>query len=448
MPARCAFELLWLAIALALFGACRDQGGTFAPRAPDAGRGTPTPCTTTDECMGRGICMGGICESVTSCDTDSDCARDMKVCHTRRKYCVQCDGAHPGECASGQTCQFDFTCVTIGVQPQPDGGTADSSMIRMDASAPACSGTCTDRTTCPSDQSCTNGRCCTPPARCFTTADCPSIRPECNTTTGECFGGGGCSSDPECETRPGCSGSACTCDRSAGTPGVCRVRMNECVSDADCRLNGVYVHKFCTLQSPPFRCLMAPTCTTDAQCTSMGLICDRTVGSPSMGDCVNGRPCPTGTECNPATEACVSRVCVRRNCINTPSMCMPTERCDGATGMCIPMQTGACTTDAHCPSTPQEYYCDTSRSPSVCTLGCRNSTSCPGGVCDAQHRCQSPMGGVCGPCTQDADCPRGTRCLVGFDDKCHETCNPFGSGMMCGMRPGSMCILVTCSCLF
>ena len=67
-----------------------------------------------------------------------------------------------------------------------------------------------------------------------------------------------------------------------------------CQSDADCRMNGMYVGKFCSINNPPKRCLTAPSCSSDAQCQNEGLVCDLQAGSDSNGKCVNGATCTPG----------------------------------------------------------------------------------------------------------------------------------------------------------
>lgn len=408
---------------LALSSSCRGQNGTFTP-SKDAGS-EMLSCSTTQDCGGQGICVAGICQQVMSCQTDEECAAEGKVCHANRFYCVECDGTHPGECPENQTCQFDFTCVPIG-NPPTDGG------------MPECSGSCSDRTECGPDNVCKNQACCPPPARCFSPADCPVSMPECNGATGECFGGDGCFGPGDCDDKPGCEGGACFCDIGQSPPGTCRVREDECQSDEDCKMNGVYAGLFCTINSPPKRCLEAPDCTSDAQCVNDGLVCDLDPQSESNGKCVNGSPCtPGGNECNPTTQACVDGVCVAKNCLNTPSLCQPDETCDPSTGQCV---SSGCTMDTDC---QPGFWCDTAAS--QCEVGCRDNSECNGGVCDASHRCQNTMGGVCGACMDDTDCPGGTRC-VDATGLCHETCSMI-LGQMCS-DPNRQCIFGNCSCLF
>ncbi|MCK6548315.1 hypothetical protein L6R52_20880 [Myxococcota bacterium] len=415
------------ALALASVSACRDQGGTFTPRV-DSGVETLT-CNTTADCNGRGICMSGVCEAVTTCQSDSDCTAEGKVCHSRRSYCVQCDGTHPNECPEGQTCQFDFTCVSIG------GGRADGG----DNDAGACSGSCTDRTMCGADQVCTNGACCPPPARCFSPADCPANRPECNGATGQCFGGDSCVADGDCNTQPGCGGGACICSN-----GSCRARPDECQGDADCLSNGQYDGRFCLLTSPPKRCVNAPGCASDADCVQSSLVCDLTPGSPSINKCKNGTPCPNGNECNATTEICQNGVCLRKNCLNSPELCNATQVCDATTGMCVANSAGSCTSDADCAA---DRYCNTLSSPALCTLGCRDSSSCPNGqICNAAHQCEGGSGTECGTCTTDADCPAGTACLEGLTgSKCYEQCSMI-LNQPCTIRTDATCIFGRCAC--
>jgi hypothetical protein len=425
-----ARHLLLFGIALVL-GGCRGQGGTFVPK-KDAGLTMSQTCNNTSDCGGNGLCVSGICQAVKSCTTDMDCAADHKVCHSRRFYCVECE--RQDQCPMGQTCQFDFTCVTIGASDH-DGGTASG-----DGGPIACSGSCTDRTMCPSDQVCSNQHCCPPPARCFSPADCPQVHPECNGATGMCFGGDNCNNDMDCNTKPGCAGGVCVCMISGSPPGVCLMRQNECQSDNDCKVNMAYAGKYCTLQMPPHRCVTAPGCGSDADCAQLGLVCDTVMGSDSYGHCKNGTPCPTGNECA-STEACVNQVCVPKNCLNTPSLCTSTQHCDAVTAMCVANTGGMCMIDTDCMA---GYWCNTMMTPGTCQAGCRDNNDCGGAVCDANHQCQAGMGGVCGSCMSDADCPAGTHCLMGLN-LCYQPCDAM-TGMGCTLRPMSMCLFGNCTC--
>jgi hypothetical protein len=411
---------LLLLLALAAVS-CRDvqNAGGNTTRA-DAGRTEQRTCTQTSECGGEGICIAGVCQQVTSCTADRDCAGEGKVCHSQRFYCVACDG-RSGQCPSGKTCQFDFTCVDIN-SGGPDAGTNDS-----------CSGTCSDRGQCSPDQVCRGGACCAPPSRCRSPADCPSNAPECNGATGQCFGGQGCFDDGDCADRAGCAGGACFCDIGAAPPGTCRIRPDACQSDRDCFENGAYAGKFCALDSSPRQCLNAPGCTSDADCAAVGLVCDTSAGSPSQNKCVNGTPCPNGNECG-ANQVCVGQVCVGRNCQNTPTLCQAGETCDPATLRCVPAQGGNCTSDAQC---PQGTFCDGMR----CAPGCRSNADCNGGVCNAQNQCENAPGGLCGPCMSNSDCPTGTICGR-LSGRCVELC---ASGT-CMMNPAAQCTILFCSC--
>jgi len=393
----------------------------------DAGPVTTT-CTKTADCGGTGVCVGGICQSVMSCQMDDQCASAGQVCHAARFYCVECDG-RPGQCAQGQTCQSDFTCVAINT------GTPD-------AGVNPCSGTCATRDECAVDQVCSaGGECCPPPARCLSPNDCPASTPECNGATGQCFGGSGCFQDGDCESESACTGGRCFCDIQGAPPGVCRQRPDECQTDMDCFDNGAFVNKFCTIANPPRRCVDAPTCVSDADCVANGLVCDTQAGSPSMGYCQNGMPCPMGTECG-AGQVCQAGVCVGENCQNNPALCGANETCDPVTLMCVPNQGGTCTQDTDCQA---GYYCNTSSS--TCQVGCRDNTECPGGVCNASNQCEYPTGQFCGPCMVDTDCPAGARCVDNpFTGKiCYEQCSSLL--MQPCSDPNDSCILGNCSCL-
>lgn len=390
---RSAAVLFWIACAIP--SGCREQGGTFAAT-DDAG--ASSTCTTSTDCGGSGVCVAGVCQAVTACNSDGECAAQGKVCHMRRFYCVDCDGTHSNECASGQTCQFDFTCVAIG-SGAPDAGQQGGS----------CAGLCSTRGDCSAERVCRSGTCCVPPARCLSPDDCPSSRPECNGATGECFGG-----------------------------------QDECGSDVDCQQGGAYVGKFCNLTTQPRQCVTAPSCGGDADCASSGLVCDLAPGSPSLSKCVNGTPCPTGNECNSTTQVCVNRVCASKTCMNFPSVCDADEICNNTTGQCVPSQGGTCAGDEDC---QQRYFCNTASTPGVCELGCRGNGDCPGGICNASHRCEAAQGGICGTCNDSSECPAGTRCIqnpLTGGKVCYEGCS--SQSMVSCSDPMSLCLFGNCSC--
>ncbi len=410
---------------------CRNAGdiGTNNGTQPPADAGpTTTTCTKTVDCGGTGVCVGGICQSVMSCQMDDECAGGGQVCHNARFYCVECDG-RPGQCAAGQTCQADFTCVAIST------GTPDAGMNE-------CSGTCTDRDGCAVDQVCSaGGECCPPPNRCRSPNDCPASAPMCNGATGQCFGGSGCFQDGDCEMESACTGGRCFCDIVGAPPGVCRQRPDECQGDMDCWDMGAFVNKFCTTATPPKRCIDAPTCAGDADCISFGLVCDNQPGSPSMGYCQNGMPCPMGNECV-SGQVCQAGVCVGENCQNTPSLCSGTDTCDPVTLMCVPATGGSCTLDSECQA---GYYCNTSAS--TCEVGCRDNTECTGGICNASHMCEYPSGQFCGPCMTDMDCAAGATCYDSpiTGKSCRESCSNLL--MQPCSDPSKTCFFGKCSCL-
>ncbi|MEQ9499645.1 MAG: hypothetical protein RIT81_22350 [Deltaproteobacteria bacterium] len=411
--------------ALALGSACRDQGGVPVDRR-DAGTSALT-CMTTTDCGGTGVCVAGLCQQVTSCNEDSECAADNKVCHNSRFFCVDCDGRE-GQCDTGFRCQFDFTCAEV----------TTSTMSERN-----CMSSCTDRSMCNPDQVCdaAMGQCCDPPRRCRSPADCPTSQPECNGANGSCFGGDGCFDDNECEQQPGCAGGLCECEIVGGGSGTCVMRGAECANDMDCFDNGTYDGKYCTLAMPPPRCIEAPMCTDSVACSRLGLVCDMTQGSPSFGRCKNGDPCPMGNECG-ANQVCANGVCVGENCSNNPALCGQNEMCDGVSLTCVPVQGGTCTVDTDCQA---GYYCETSIS--ECRVGCRDNSECGSGICNAMHQCEQPAGGLCGACATDADCPAGASCKdITGQMKCYEDCNTF-TGQDCMIDPSATCFITVCSCL-
>jgi hypothetical protein len=165
------------------------------------------------------------------------------------------------------------------------------------------------------------------------------------------------------------------------------------------------------------------------------------MSSDSYHHCVNGTPCPTGNECT-AMQSCVNHVCVMKNCLNTANFCPMGQHCDQASATCLPDMAGNCMMDTDCMS---GYYCNTAVTPQpVCQAGCRGSSDCMGGVCNAMHQCQGAMGGLCGTCMSSNDCPAGTMCLP-IVNKCYQACS-MASGMTCPMEHPTCNMFGFCSC--
>jgi hypothetical protein len=371
-------------------------------------------CMENTDCPPANLCENGFCSPVISCNADEDCAAVGKVCHSTRGFCVQCDGKHENECPQGQTCQFDFTCVSIG---GADAGTG-----------PECQGACTTRDECMDTLVCNGGSCCPPPSRCTKNEDCPTSKPDCNVASGFCFGGDSCNSDVDCVGKPGCPGSTCECDLTT-QPGICHPREDECQNDQDCFVMNTYDGKYCDLRQTPKLCLESRQCMDDIDCSFLYLVCDQRMGEASENRCINGMACPMGSEC-PPTQTCLDGSCVGQNCVNTPTLCAAMETCNTQTGRCESGGSTSCGVDTDC---PQGQYCNTTSM--ACLAGCRDNSECPmGAICDASHRCVQSAGGLCGPCMDTADCPAGTICGL-FSMLCVERC---ASGS-CTLNPQAMC---------
>lgn len=126
----------------------------------------------------------------------------------------------------------------------------------------------------------------------------------------------------------------------------------------------------------------SPTGTCDPACPA-NEICDGGKCVPLPASC----PCPKGSYCDLATNACVV------GCI-AEGECPAGQFCDVDARKCE----AGCATDLHCPA---GNYCDVPTK--TCRKGCRANDECPSGEACVDHACGCPAGtlrcgGVCAAC--------------------------------------------------
>lgn len=264
-------------------------------------------------------------------------------------------------------------------------------------------------------------------------------------------GGGGCSSDPECDDGNVCNGAE-TCDLGsgtcqAGTPLSCN-DGNACTADACDPGTGC--------SNDPIDCDDGSACTADSCDTLIGCINDPIAPCCGNGTCELGEDCTTcSTDCISGTTSgavCGNGLCEAgdgEDCVSCPDDCngkqngRPTNRfcCgDGDGQNPLPCGDATCSTGGwSCTDTPAS-------SGSYC---CGNLT-CEGAEdftnCDVD--CDAPFcgDGSCDPgedqCTCEADCgsppPTETNCSDGVDNDCDGMTDVDDPDCDCGLR-GDAC---------
>ncbi len=249
---------------------------------------SPTPCTTSTECVGRPGCTGG---AVCACTTAGACVPDVAcTAQTETADCGAenfCDGN--GDCQAKPNCAGDGECSGFGLTCNEGAGKcerAQSCTLSADCTtAPNtfCVNTfCTVPTcnngavTCNADQDCSvDGRCvvagsgtsCTGDGSCqdnqfcnFTlnpsqcsvgcrnNTSCPNASDTCNGAH-QCVGGGGagggfgetCADDADCQSPMICGLFTSTCAETCGTDADC-IACNAANGSCTC---GANISGFC-----------------------------------------------------------------------------------------------------------------------------------------------------------------------------------------------------------
>jgi hypothetical protein len=228
------------------------NGGAGASGSATAGAGGSVS-SRKDTTGGGGAGAGGTTATTSGpppanipCTGNTECAATGQVCEPVTKLCVPC--VKTSDCASGAHC-LGNQCVTYT--------------------------SCTGKADCPGEQICdtTRGVC----TECTDEKDCK--------TGNDCYGGK-CVPVAICQRNSDCSVGVC--DTSNG-------RCIDCVSHDNCGAS----NKRCLLNT------CRTVCTTNADCTSLGMVCDTSVNACKQ--CVTNKDCPASWYCLVAT--CVPDVC-------------------------------------------------------------------------------------------------------------------------------------------
>lgn len=398
------------------------------PRAPRARHLRPFGVAL----LAAALALAGACSgegsgaaAPTICQGNCDCDPPRTVCVENR--CVP--GCPATDCETGFVCNL-ATGFCQNAVPQTCRADADcfppDGICENGTCTPGCTLTCCDGgTIC--DRG--TGRC-TPEAHnaCRDDGDCEPPRTLCV--------GGVCGPSQPCNGDLDCAAPAVVC-----LAGFCRdgCARSGCAADETCE---AATGRCRPVETPP-------GCTTDAGCAPPATVCE-------AGSCVPGcdgegaPPCPAGQRCEPATGRCVpdapqpctadagcappDTVCEDGDCVpgcaaaGAPA-CGADERCDPETGRCGPKpDPGSCTADVDC--APPATVCGATR----CVPGC-GETGCTGDlVCDAETgRCRSAPPP---PCQTDAACdPPETVCLA---NQCAPGCAATGcdAGQRCDPTSG------------
>lgn len=440
------------------------------------------------------------------CTSDADCPGAM--CDTMiTGYCIS-------DCSGGGTCPANAVCVNVGF-----GG--------MAYCLPTCDPTATPRQCgmgygcgmtmegnvclpgCTDDTDCAAGTMCDPTAggngagACFTPGS--HVGDACTMDT-MCPSAGVCL-DEENYGEPGgaCVTQGCDAGSGAGCPGdaVCRPQrfggglcFDGCTVDTDCRT----AYRCLADATYPTRHYCAPGCTSSAQCTFAGNVCNPTTGAcaPPLttsdigGNCgsrmatvaCDGGSCfsenttgfpysycsylgctPGGTECGTGnvcatalrtgTHFCLDGCTTTTDC-RAGYACLPSDRADSASPLaCQP----ACTADSQCQMRMTGMnHCNTGTG--LCTQPftaanegrpCAGPTDCVGGYCYTEAAAGYPMGEcvavgcrVSGTGTTGITCPTTATCVDdGIGDpeigECQVSCMVGATG---GCRAGYACVAI------
>ncbi len=225
---------------------------------------------------------------------------------------------------------------------------------------------------------CTTGVCDTNTKTCVGCAgdgDCSAAKPFCDPNANMCVG---------CVDNGNCSGDTSVCDTTTKT-------CVACVGAQGCAANEVC--------SPTNTCV---GCLGDGDCD--GDVCD--MATNTCVSCLGDNDCTDGV-CEPGVTSATNECVACRD--NTTCTTVAASKCEVGTNECV-----ACGDVADCSHIPNATkYCDAG----LCA-GCHlksEAVDCGQFFCDGStNACSSTMAGnagTCAPCTANADCAIGYRCV-------------------------------------
>lgn len=205
------------------------------------------------------------------------------------------------------------------------------------------------------------------------------------------------------------------------------------------------------------------TCSTDAECTSLGFVCD-TIRRECV--CTKDAMCAgkrEGAYCNTFTGRCVADV---EGC-KGDGECQNNEFCDVALRTCRPKRSwcAPCTQDEECggPNDHCVRHPDFLSAPAFCAAGCDSGDVCPQGQacrdtekgkqcipsvgrCQANYDCNPDTGQNCqvdGDCTQGNEqiCDAGSKRCVAASTTCEggQVCDPVTRSCVNACRTDAEC---------
>ncbi|TNE49631.1 MAG: hypothetical protein EP343_11260 [Deltaproteobacteria bacterium] len=408
----------------------------------------------TGDCEKGKYCDGRRCKS--GCLSNANCSEDKPACETKTKTCVECINSedckkekagqvcdaqscraceNDKECSSGLSCNKEGKC-TEGKSTCPPGqveypeGSAKCHDSCDTLKCESKNRVCDNKDQAPTCGSCQQGFAENPTTKscekaCQSKQDCSSTEVCKSNVCGPCKEDTDCGSGFECDAG-GCKpiGSACkpdeieypenskTCipkcetlqcaskNRDCQDPnpskqcGGCKAGYKsktpdgncekKCSNNTDCSNGQICKNELCS------------SCQSNADCSNGEQVCQggQCQACKQDSDCDAGRECdqstcrdkcPDGYERDTQTRQCYD-VCATLNCGSKSRVC------DKAS---TPIQCGACiSTHKENPSTQK------------CEKKCFDNKDCP----DATPKCQNEL---CGPCTQNTDCPSQHSCTNG-----------------------------------
>lgn len=200
-----------------------------------------------------------------------------------------------------------------------------------------------------------------------------------------------CATGKECHVVNGIP----TCDWISPPKSPCETWGMTCSTGFQCALNSATNEPFCDSTSGFPN---GAACTADAQCQSA-----KCVGNKCVAACTTDANCATTEWCDTAgTKTCKADLADGQTVCNRPAQCV-SGNCDVNTGKCLPMVSGACSTDSQCTDAQWCDYataaCKTDFTPPAGSNPgqCNRGTQCTTGYCAPNNTCQSvPLPGNCG----------------------------------------------------